>query len=197
MLDDLSLVIRTNKEWCAENVDIHEFFKTYQVFLKHNNSSTPLYQHNQIKNVSDLNVLLKNAFSKQKITLPYIVKQNLLTLLKKPNLRLFPTFCCVDFINFLFGQLEEKNTFSVPCWDIYEISSTSDLTLGDAIYLSKGNQITHFALYISDNVYLSLFGTNGPLIITSLGEIKKGFDGNSVYKISPKNPKIQSDREWL
>jgi len=59
------------------------------------------------------------------------------------------------------------------------LKSESALNPGNWVMLGENATIVHSALYLGQGLYLSKFGP-GPLIVTNLAEIKKGY-GNQVW----------------
>jgi hypothetical protein len=50
-------------------------------------------------------------------------------------------------------------------------------------YLSL--RIVHFAIYVGEELYISLLGTSWPIIATTLDQMKKMFQGDIVHAIDP------------
>ncbi|HEV7736655.1 MAG TPA: hypothetical protein VGO47_04690, partial [Chlamydiales bacterium] len=100
------------------------------------------------------------------------------------NGRPAPKYCCIDFFIDTIGHYSNQ---SVNCWNgVWEVHTLHEASLdtgeGIVIYNAEDKPV-HFAIYLTNGVYLSLFGTNGPLIIANLDEMKIAFGGATAYKL--------------
>lgn len=68
-----------------------------------------------------------------------------------------------------------------------------ELTTNDGVVICNKNKTPiHFAIYLTNSVYLSIGGTAGPLVAMSMNDMSKSNDGAAAYKITPTGPKINS-----
>ena len=101
-------------------------------------------------------------------------------------------YCCINFAyEMLYGRGVIKNDNAIDDFNVSpsDLFSEEKLNCGDIVYLhndNDSNKNVHYAIYIGQNEYLSLFGTTGPLMITSLDAMKKGFGADICSNISKK-----------
>lgn len=122
------------------------------------------------------------------IELPDKIAQNLATFFStRPEQK--SKFDCSSFAHFLNGVPYEFGRLRDEKWDINQITSDDHLRAGDTIAITNGenfSKITHLAVYVADGVYISKFGTGGGIVFATLEEMKKGFGGEFVFKLEPK-----------
>ncbi len=85
--------------------------------------------------------------------------------------------CCMDFINAIyFGcSAVPLNTISLD-EELLTVTSSETLQAGQVISIGNGKDEDyvpdHFTLYLGDDLCLSVVGTNRPLLITTLDQMK-------------------------
>lgn len=85
-------------------------------------------------------------------------------------------------VDYLFGKFDNQK------W-VVEKLDVSSLKIGDTIIIGRDRQtLTHFAIYIGEGLYLSKFGSSGPLIVTDIPAMKIGFGGDEVFKTASISP---------
>lgn len=95
-------------------------------------------------------------------------------------------FDCNCFAHYFNGVEYVFGTFRSELWSINPLSSESDLAVGDTIIIGYSlNRITHLAIFIGNGLYLSKFGSNGPLIVSDLNAMKIGFGGKKAFSARP------------
>jgi hypothetical protein len=132
-------------------------------------------------------------------TLPNEISSNLIKFLKlyRPNPN--GNYCCINFayeMTYGRGNIKYDNDTSY----FNELSSSefseNKLVPGDIVHLYNAKEpITkfHYAIYIGQSYYLSLFGITGHLIITPLEEVKRGFNADTCVQ-AVKNPAYDKNR---
>jgi len=96
-------------------------------------------------------------------------------------------FDCSSFVHYLNDIPYQFPVFKKKDW-IFNQLITDELSPGDAIAISSSfeeNSLVHLAVYVDSGIYLSKFGSTGDLIFATLEEMKKGFGGQAVFKITP------------
>lgn len=124
-------------------------------------------------------------------TLPDEMSSNFVNFLKHYKPKNNPIYCCINFAyEMLYGRGVIKNDNSPDDFNesLRDLFSEEKLNCGDIVYLYDASKsYVHYAIYIGQNEYLSLFGRSGPLIITSLDAMKKGFGANICVNVSKKH----------
>ncbi len=100
------------------------------------------------------------------------------------NDRPSPTYCCVDFWMDTVGLYSNRTVNHViGKWKAKELDE-SLLSSGEPIVIhNKVQEPVHFAVYLTNGIYLSVFGISGWLIATTLDQMKIGFNGVTAYKL--------------
>ena len=118
--------------------------------------------------------------------MPRIINANLVKFLRlyKPEEK--PRYSCLHFIyEMIYGRgvIEDDYDSKYVFEDKTETFNESKLVIGDIVHLYTDSETPpHFALYIADGFYLSLFGTIGPLVIATLDMMKKFYGLDSVIR---------------
>lgn len=146
--------------------------------------------------IEKIQIFFKSESFIHLVNMPEKVNRNLLRFFVY-NKNRPPSFCCVDFVTFIFGMYAENevNKFQRKNWNFYRFQKKY-LFEGDAICLGRKNskrpncllpgKILHFALYIGNGLYLSVFGNNGPLKAATLNAMKTLYNANEVHQMYPK-----------
>lgn len=122
---------------------------------------------------------------RKRVILPPEMNSRIIAYLKAGGAPSVP-FDCNCFAHFMNGKEYEFNRFSYSEWQIEEYSSEKNLVPGSTILIGHDRtNITHLAIFLGSGFYLSKFGTCGPLIVTTLDQMKKGFGGNVVFVARP------------
>jgi len=148
------------------------------------------------------NSFVEIDFTAQKITtmLPSKISSHLIHFLKVyrpiPN----GNYCCMHFAyEMTYGRNNKIDEIYKK--DFYDLSTCSfsekKLNSGDIVHLFNpfrgsipdlSNQ-HHYALYLGSHYYLSLSGTEGPLMIATLDAMKKAFETTRCVQTIPKQKK--------
>lgn len=155
--------------------------------------------------IKDINVIVQDKFFTRLNILPENVGFKLLEFfsIDRPT----ENFNCFDFINFVFGFYRKDQGLSLQInkWSL-KLLEIDSLGLGRAICLAKeiGSEakfvykkeyyvcqsncyelILHYALCIGSDLFLSVLGKGGPLIVTNLNSIKILYNADKIYEIFP------------
>lgn len=155
--------------------------------------------------IKDINVIIRDRFFTRTNILPENVGIKLLEFfsIDKPT----DNFNCFDFVNFVFGiyQKDQGLSLQINKWSL-KLLDLDSLGLGSAICFAKekGREakfvykkeyyvcqsncyelILHYALCIGSDLFLSVLGKGGPLIVTNLNSIKILYNADKIYEIFP------------
>ena len=95
-------------------------------------------------------------------------------------------YCCTDFLTDSYGLYSDQrvNHISSSSWRLDPLDEAA-LAPGDGItILDKDKTLAHYAIYLIDGVYLSVFGKEGPLVAATLDEMMEAYNGEDVAKIT-------------
>lgn len=100
----------------------------------------------------------------------------------------FPEYCCFDFFFNAHGFYSDGSSWFAPGrWQYKQLNETL-LKSGDGIVVyDKNLKWVHSAIYLVNRLYLSVFGSGGPLIVADLDEMKKIFNGYHACEMVPCN----------
>lgn len=185
-LSVLKFIVSEDIEY-ARNNDSNVIFKLRKITLIDDGEEIVLGRNKTIQKVYDQLNMLFQIESKKEIRLdpsmPKKCNDALLKLLL--NGRPSPKYCCVDFFMDtvgLYSNLTVNNI--VGKWEAQKFEETS-LNTGDGIIIyNEVEKPVHLAIYLTNGIYLSLFGASGPLIATTLNEMKTGFGGVDAYRLT-------------
>jgi hypothetical protein len=123
--------------------------------------------------------------NRKRVILPPEMDSRLIAYLKAGAAPSSP-FDCNCFAHYMNGKTYVFGTFNNSEWQVEELSSERNLVPGNTILIGHNRaNITHLAIFLRGGFYLSKFGGTGPLIITTLDEMKKGFGGDLVFVAKP------------
>jgi hypothetical protein len=172
----------------TKNIDSNVIFKVQKITLIGDGEEIVLSGNETTRKVyCQLSLLFKIEDEKEiclDTSLPKKCNDTLLKYLL--NGRPSPKYCCVDFLMDTVGRYSDLTVnHIVGHWIEQEYEETS-LNTGDGIVIyNEVKKPVHFAIYLCNCIYLSLFGSSGPLIATTLNEMKTGFGGVTAYKFTP------------
>lgn len=123
------------------------------------------------------------------IKLPENFRINLLNFIQSYKPTWNPDYCCVNFVYEM-----EYGRESTPCYNsaqyfhYYQSSpdsfSEDILSCGDVVHLYDDEyKMNHYAIYLDQQYYISLIGSSGPLLISTLDQIKKIYSSTHVANI--------------
>lgn len=166
-------------------VNTNVLFKTHRIFLVDDKEKLEITTpHLPIYKVySQVNIIIQSNGSITDITnsLPENYKNAIYNVVL--NRRLFPSeYCCIDFAKDALGIYSEETINESGDWDVSEFEEKS-LNPGDAIVITGANQeLLHYAIYLTNGIYLSIFGSVSPITASNLEETMKAYNGVNAYK---------------
>jgi len=180
----------------AENSSSQQCFNVKSLDLGRSKINKP-YNYYCLSNLSrtdSIQVLMRNDQGLKNIHLPEQMLSNIARFIREDSKPREERFDCASFVHFVndvpyqFGNCQAKN------WNMRLLSDENNLKPGDTIAIAKidnpnnfsDEDITHFAIYLGDSLYLSKFGSKGKLIVANLEEMKKGFGGEYFFQANPK-----------
>lgn len=96
-------------------------------------------------------------------------------------------FDCFSFAHFVLNVPYEFAFFRREKWELTLLAGNDieDLRYGDSVLISHDesgdpDKLSHFAVYIGKNLFISKFGSAGRLIVTDIENMKKLFGGSKV-----------------
>jgi hypothetical protein len=154
-------------------------FSYQRVTLKMNNAIRPC---NSIK----INIIDKEN-KKQIMMLPETILSNLLNLLSQQRNK---QICCYDFVSILFNKFKMIGYFNIFDWVI-----SNEYQAGDAVALRSnlinflGYNYEHYAVYLGEDIYMSILGKGNCIHFTTLEEMKKLYKDTEVVGLKLITPK--------
>lgn len=152
------------------------------------------YDYYKLKDLSQtraISITLREKDEEKEVELPEDMLQRMASYLAEKNsTNGNGKFDCASFAHAVNGVPYEYTKYDPSKWNQSNFSS-NDMSAGDTIAIVDteapyANQYTHFVIYLGDGLYISKFGSSGPLIVSDVDEMKKGFHGDTVYKLEPK-----------
>jgi hypothetical protein len=151
----------------------------------------PYYKFSDLSKTSDIEILLETEKGLEEINLPKKMLDNIAKFLREDSKPRNHKFDCSSFAHFVNDIPYEFSNFFHHKWEIKLIKDKKNLNSGDTIFISESEdlddlKITHFAIYLGNNLYISKFGNAGKLMVTNLEEMKKGFGGRFCFQAIPR-----------
>lgn len=150
------------------------------------NQGYDYYRLKDLSNTKFLSVFLREQDQTKEVALPEVMLERMAYYMAN-KAKMKGPFDCVSFAHMINGIPYEFGKYNSANWEMTPFNGY--LNVGDTISIcnsdSESRRDNHFAIYVGDGLYLSKFGGPGPLIVTDLTEMKKGFDGDLVYKMKP------------
>ncbi len=189
-------IIEKGKKHDAENLDSGRMFKIYQIRVgRHNpNGSADYYKLSDLSNTDQIEISMRDQSGTRDINLPEEILGKIAAFIREDHRR-EGKFDCSSFVHFANGIPYEFGSLVISKWDVSDFDE-SQLLPGDSVMISKDPEhtdVTHLALYLGEGLYLSKFGNGGKLIVTTMRNMKKAFEGKYVFRIQPNNPDIKKD----
>jgi hypothetical protein len=117
-------------------------------------------------------------------------RRNLLRFLKKGR-EIETQYCCVDFMHEMLGKPHFGTNFiNLLEWEMVDFAGREDLFSPEDVVLFTDayGKMVHFACYLGSGFYISLNGSNGPLVITDLEMTKAAYTNCSrTFLCKPKS----------
>ncbi|MBP9757179.1 MAG: hypothetical protein KBD06_01105 [Candidatus Pacebacteria bacterium] len=191
------LIERT--EGTAHNAGNDVVMKMRELFLSRNNDAAKVsfYSLKDLSRTQSLEVVMNTENGTKTIELPDGMLDRIAEYLRSDALDIKNDFDCGAFAHFVNNVPHVVEKFDTALWSVYSLKNETVLHPGDTVItvdgdgktVVRGQDIKHFAIYLGDGLYISKFGTVGPLIVTTLEEMKKGFGDpkarKSAFQIVP------------
>lgn len=186
------LIIEKDVDYKAVNNSNNVNFGVKSIVLSRNESVNSegfsYYKLRDLSNTKRLRILLRESDEEREVMLPEEMLVRMTQYLQRENSLQSP-FDCASFAHYANGIPYVFSHFDPSFWNV-EAFAESSMKPGDTVAIHNGGDrledITHFAIYLGDGLYISKFGTAGRLIVSNIDEMKKGFAGEDVVKVSPK-----------
>lgn len=151
--------------------------------------STFGYDLQDISNLSSLKLVLQTSFGKKELVLPEKIYTRLINYFREKK-HLLQDFDCASFVFFLYDMPFDDRTIWPQIWHFDKIEEEKNVQAGDIVLVCARDAdelvVKHMAIYLSDGLYISKFGDKGNIIFATLDEMKKGFLGTEVHRITLK-----------
>lgn len=189
------LIIKKDKSGFATHMDSNAVFAIRQVDITRSSSNLgrSIYEFSDLSNTRSLQVLIREGYSHKEVGLPDGMLDRISLFLSKMN-NYKGIWDCGDFMLAALGIESRPRQIGISSVDTskFDVLPLNDenLKCGEAILiknedLKDGNEYRHYAISIGDGLFLSKFGTKGPLIACNIEEMKMGFNGKDVFVIHP------------
>ena len=163
------------------------------------------YKLSNLSRTSSIQVLMRAEQGLKDMCLPPQILDNIAKFIRENSKNKKEEFDCVSFVHFVNDMPYERGHFNPLYWDISFLSDDNNLKSGDTIFIASpqnpanfnAKEITHFAIYLGDELYLSKGGSAGPMIVTTLEEMKHGYKGMYPFIAKPKKEQIETPRKRL
>lgn len=150
------------------------------------------YQLHDLSNTHSVGIYMQDELARRSIDLEPKQLDRMATYLRV-NPSQDQQFDCASFVHYVNDVPYQFGHFKPDAWQISSYMNDNDISTGETIlitkkpYLSeaKADDITHFAIYLGDGVYLSKFGVSGKLIAATLPEMQRGFGGEHIFRLKP------------
>ncbi|MCL4359882.1 hypothetical protein M1555_01320 [Patescibacteria group bacterium] len=174
------------------NLDNEKYFKSKEMVIWRDGAlrASRYYPFCNLSNTRELVFSIVDGYGREYFPLPGALVNRLAAFLRgegyDPS-----TADCKRFAYYLTG-LPYYDRFDTNQWDSTAYLNDSYLSPGNAILISnrQENDIypKHMAIYLTDGLYISKFGVGigNNLIVATLDEMCKGFEGNYVSILEPK-----------
>ncbi len=180
----------------ALNTDINAFFEIRTTVINDRRGSVSLDQYrNSALTANDrLRIfIIKDQDSYIEVLLPPSVESRLLDYFRQgpPS----NPFDCNGFVHYINEVPFKFCSFDFNRWKLLPFSGDHSVKPGQAILIGDSvpgtvkngmpvfKSSNHLAIYLSDTLYLSKFGTTEGLIVADLASMQRGFGGDAVWAL--------------
>ena len=196
------LTIHKNINLEAKNVQNGELFtvKQMQVGRFNREGSISYYNVTNLTRTALLEIAIRDGMAAATVEMPEPMLARMADYVRTKELQP-AAFNCLSFAKHANGLPQSQSAEGIPqfephYWDICPMDDEASLKSGDTVFIAElpdptEYSATHFAVYLNDGLYLSKFGNTGPLIASSLPEMKKGFGGDHTFQIVPRDDFVE------
>lgn len=180
----------------ALNTDISAFFEIRATVVKDRRGSVSLdqYRNSALTAYDRLRIfIIKDQKKYLEVLLPSSVESRLLEYFRQgpPS----NPFDCNGFVHFIYEVPFKFCSFDFNRWRLLPFSGEHSVKPGQAILIgdsvpgtakngmSAFKSSNHLAIYLSDTLFLSKFGTTEGLIVADLASMQRGFGGDAVWAL--------------
>jgi hypothetical protein len=186
-------VLITEAEDNFYNVQSNVTWKARSVLIgRHRPPHNLLVAFDDLTRTQDLELKIEVNGQTLPVTLPAPMHAKLIEYFQtQPNFKTH--FDCSSFAHFINDIPYFFSQFHFHKWSYAEITSEEELAVGNTIAMCTTNnvldmEITHLAIYLGHHLYLSKFGPSGKLVVATLAEMRKSFEGDFTFKLTPRLP---------
>ena len=181
----------------AINMSNEVQFATKNFTVGRNNTIQPFdfYKISNLSNTQGVEVVMRSGTGLERIDLPDEMLKRIAQYIRDESGEPLKDFDCASFAHYVSGVPYEFGNFDPQKWNVHPLPDESNFKPGDIVMIVstdnpssfEANKIVHFAVYLNSGLYISKFGRTGKLIVASLEEMKKGFQGNYAYQVTLKD----------
>ncbi len=182
------LIIEKDTNLNAENTDSKQTFAIKGMSVLRGDSNRGGYDYYKLKDLSQtraISVTLREKDEEKDVELPEDMLQNMANYLANKN-NITGHFDCASFAHAANGIPYESPKYDPSNW--VQSDFDGNINPGETIIMedkNKPNLFNHFAIYLGDGLYISKFGSSGPLIVSDVDGMRKGFGSDKVFKLKP------------
>ena len=152
------------------------------------------FKMHNLSNTQKLEILMKKDGKLHTVALPTTTLERIAEYLRKSSSESWPDIDCSGFAHFANGIPWKAGVFDLNRWNMTILDEETMLRPGDTVCITQSSpsaahrmgNIVHFAIFLGEGLYLSKFGMHGPLIVTTLEEMERGYHGDQAYLAKPK-----------
>lgn len=95
-------------------------------------------------------------------------------------------FDCNCFAHLLNGVTYKFESFQTRLWSLEQVVDSDAIRIGDTLLLGYSkNEITHVAVNIGEGLYISKFGIDGPVLVTTIEALQLIYGGMPMVSGKP------------
>lgn len=187
------LIIEKNFDAQATNASNEVVFGIKRVSVRRNKNheGCNFYGLKDLKRTNSIEIIMRGGNEEVLVDLPNLMLDRIAKYMSEKE-HISGLFDCASFAHAANGIPYEFSKLKNENW-IREDFDRDTMRPGDTVAIcdsstDDNHQFVHFAIYVGDDLYLSKFGSSGPLIVANVDEMKAGFSGDFVRKMVPNYP---------
>lgn len=182
----------------AENTESGAESTIYNIGMsrKGGDASASYYGLSDLSRTEKLEIFIRSEDGTEQVALPEDMLERVAAFIREDHAREEEADCS-SFVHFVNDIRYEFGQFIPEKWEISDFDEQASVP-GDAVMISRDPEhadVTHFALYLGEGLYLSKFGIGGKLIATTMEAMNGMYEGNHAFLIRPRNPDVQENAE--
>lgn len=145
----------------------------------------------------NIELYIGKSHSKERLPIPKKLEEAVLYFIETYQTPKPHTFDCYAFANKVANVEEHCVSYLRDYWTYRRLKSKP--SVGDVIFLLdiKQHRFRHAAVYIGENLYISVYGAGGDLEISTLEDMQRDYDAPDVVISNPKQKEEAESVESL